>query len=314
LIFIFGGKDKKFLRFFAPRNEIFIQMEKRKSTVASVIRSHAIITFGILCTTFGWGAFLIPSNVTGGGVSGIAAIIFFGTGFSPSITYLLVNVVLILAAMKLVNVSLGLKSIYGIVMFSLLLAVFQKLFPEPPVSDTLLAAIVGAILSGIGTGIVFTQGGSAGGTDLIAMMITSKRNVSPGRVIILVDVVVITSSFFILQSLERLIYGYCVMVIMGYVVDFVLAGSKQSYQLFIFSDKYEEVAANISTNVKRGMTLVDAQGWYTRKPTKMLIVIVRKYEVTHVFRAIKEIDPDAFISMGNVMGVYGKGFDSMKIK
>jgi len=289
-------------------------MEKKKSKIASVFRSHTIITFGLLCTTFGWGAFLIPANVTGGGVSGIAAIIYFGTGFSPSITYLLVNSVLILASMKLVNVNLGLRSIYGVVVFSLLLALFQKFFPEPLVSDTLLATIVGAILSGIGTGIVFTQGGSAGGTDLIAMMITNQRNISPGRVIIMVDVVVITSSFFVLQSLERMIYGYCVMVIAGYVVDFVLAGSKQSYQLFIFTDKYEEVAANISTNVKRGLTLVDAQGWYTRKPTKMIVAIVRKHEVTDVFRAIKEIDPEAFISMGNVMGVYGKGFDRMKVK
>ena len=289
-------------------------MEKKKSKVASVLRSHAIITFGLLCTTFGWGVFLIPSHVTGGGVSGVAALIYFATGFSPGITYLLVNAVLILAAMKIVNVSFGLKSIYGVVVFSILLGLFQNLFPEPLVNDTLLAAIVGAILSGIGSGIVFTQGGSAGGTDLIAMMITSRRNISPGRVIIMVDVVVITSSFFILQSLERMIYGYCVMAISGYVVDFVLAGSKQSYQLFIFSEKYEEVAANIFTNVGRGITLVDAQGWYTRKPSKMIMVIVRKHEVTDVFRAIKEIDPDAFISMGNVMGVYGRGFDRMKVK
>jgi len=289
-------------------------MEKKKSRVASVFRSHAIITFGLLCTAFGWGAFLIPSQVTGGGVSGVAAIIYFGTKFPVSITYLLINAALILVAMKVVSVNFGLKSIYGVVVFSLLIGLFQGIFPEPPVADTLLATIVGAILSGIGTGIIFTQGGSAGGTDLIAMMITTHRNISPGRVIMMVDVVVISSSFLILQSLERLIYGYCVMVIAGYVVDFVLAGSKQSYQLFIFSDKYEEVAANIFTNVKRGLTLVDAQGWYARKPTKMIMVIVRKHEVTDVFRAIKEIDPDAFISMGNVMGVFGKGFDRMKVK
>ena len=287
---------------------------KKRSKITSILRSHAIITFGLLCIAFGWCAFLIPSNVTGGGVSGIAAIVYFATGFPPGVTYLLVNTALILAAMKLVNMSLGLKSIYGVVVFSLLLGVFTPIFTEPLVSDTFLATVVGAILSGIGSGIVFTQGGSAGGADLIAMMITHQRNISPGRVIMMVDVVVISSSFFIFQSLERMIYGYCVMVVSSYVVDFVLAGSKQSYQLFIFSDKYEEVAANIFTNVKRGLTLVDAQGWYTRKPTKMIVVIVRKHEVTDVFRAIKEIDPDAFISMGNVMGVYGRGFDSIKVK
>ena len=289
-------------------------METKKSKIASTVRSHSIITFGLICIAFGWCAFLIPSNVTGGGVSGIAALIYFATKFPAGVTYLLVNAVLILLSMKIVSVNFGLKSVYGVIVFSLLLSLFQQIFPEPLVNDTLLATIVGAILSGIGSGLVFTQGGSSGGTDLIAMMVTNQRNISPGRVIIMIDVVVISSSFFILHSLERMIYGYCVMVIAAYVVDFVLAGSKQSYQLFIFSDKYEEVAENIFTNVKRGLTLVDAQGWYTRKPTKMIVVIVRKHEVTDVFRAIKEIDPDAFISMGNVMGVYGKGFDRIKVK
>ena len=244
----------------------------------------------------------------------MAAVVYFAVGFPVSITYLLINVVLIIVAMKTVNVKFGLKSIYGIIVFSALLGLFQQLFPEPLVHDTLLATIVGAILSGIGTGIVFTQGGSSGGVDLIALMITSRRNISPGRVIMMLDVVIISSSFIILQSLEWLIYSYCSMVTSAYVVDFVLAGSKQSYQLFIFSDKYEDVAKNIATNVGRGLTLVDVQGWYMRKPTKMIMVIVRKHEVSDVFRAIKEIDPDAFISMGNVMGVYGEGFDRMKVK
>ena len=268
----------------------------------------------MLCTACGWGAFLIPSEVTGGGVSGIAAIIFFAVKFPVSISYLLINVVLVIASIKVLNLNFGLKSIYGIIVFSLLLAFFQHFFPAPIVKNELLATVVGAILSGIGTGIVFTQGGSSGGTDLVAMMVTSRRNISPGRVIMIVDLIVISSSYFILQSLERMIYGYCVMVIAAYVVDFVLAGSKQSYQLFIFSEKYEDVAAGIFTNVKRGLTLVDAQGWYTRRPTKMIMVIVRKHEVTDVFKIIKEIDPEAFISMGNVMGVYGKGFDTMKVK
>jgi uncharacterized membrane-anchored protein YitT (DUF2179 family) len=146
------------------------------------------------------------------------------------------------------------------------------------------------------------------------MMITRRRNISPGRLIMMMDVFIISSSFIILQSLERMIYGYCMMVISGYVIDFVLSGNKQSYQLFIFSDKYQEVAENINEHVKRGMTLVDAQGWYSKKPTKMILIIVRKHEVTAVFRAVKAVDPNAFLSMGNVMGVYGKGFDTMKVK
>jgi uncharacterized membrane-anchored protein YitT (DUF2179 family) len=287
---------------------------KKPVKAGALIRSHLVITFGLLCTTFGWGAFLIPSHVTGGGVSGIAAIIFFATGFPAGVTYLIINACLILLSMKIVNVEFGMKSVYGVVIFSLLLSLTQHYVSAPLVSDTFMATVVGGILSGVGSGIVFSQGGSSGGTDLIAMMITRHRNISPGRVIMMMDVLIISSSFIVIQSLERMIYGYCVMVIAAYVIDFILAGNKQSYQLFIFTEKHQEVAENIADNVKRGMTLIDAQGWYSKKPTKMILIIVRKYEVTTVFRAIKEIDPNAFISMGNVMGVYGKGFDPMKVK
>ncbi|MDR0814389.1 MAG: YitT family protein, partial [Bacteroidales bacterium] len=208
---------------------------KKPVKVGAIIRSHAIITFGLLCTTFGWGAFLIPSHVTGGGISGVAAIIYFATGFPAGVTYLIINSSLILLAMKVVNVAFGLKSVYGVIVFSLLLSLIQHFIPEPLVSDTFMATVVGGILSGIGSGIVFSQGSSSGGTDLIAMMITRRRNISPGRLIMIMDVFIISSSFLILQSLERMIYGYCMMVISGYVIDFVLSGNKQSYQLFIFS-------------------------------------------------------------------------------
>ncbi|MDR1666836.1 MAG: YitT family protein [Bacteroidales bacterium] len=287
---------------------------KKPIRLGALIRSHIIITFGLLCTTFGWGAFLIPSQVTGGGVSGIGAIIYFATGFPASLSYLIINLALVAVAAKIVGIGFAMRSVYGIIVFSLLLGLIQRYFPQPPVSDTFLATVVGGILSGIGSGIVFTQGGTSGGTDLIALMVTRQRNISPGRVIMIMDVIIISSSFMVTHSLERMIYGYCIMVTASYVIDFVLAGNKQSYQLFIFSEKYEKVAENISERVRRGLTLVDAQGWHTRKPTKMILVIVRKYEVVAVFRAVKEIDPAAFISMGSVMGVYGKGFDAIKVK
>jgi uncharacterized membrane-anchored protein YitT (DUF2179 family) len=288
--------------------------------IKQILRSHVIIFFGLFCTAVGWGVFLIPGKVVGGGISGIAAITYYAFHFPPvSVTYFIINLILILLSMKVINIKFGLKSVFGVTVFSLLLAMFEHLIEAPPVNDPLLTSLIGGILSGIGVGIVFSQGASSGGTDLIAMMVTSRRNISPGRVLMMIDVIVITSSYFALRStvenpLERMIYGYCVMATSGYVVDFVLAGSKQSYQLFIFSNKYEQVAENISSNVKRGITLVDAQGWYSRKNTKMIMVIVRKHEVTQVFRAIKEIDPDSFISLGNVMGVYGNGFDTIKVK
>lgn len=285
-----------------------------KINIKEQLKAHIIMAFGVMCTAFGWGAFLIPSQVVGGGASGVAAIIYFATGFPVGASNFIINVILILLAMRLVSVSLGLRSIFGVVLFSIFIEVAQMMVPEPLVHDTLLAALVGGILSGVGVGITLTQGGSTGGTDLVAAIITNRWNISPGRVIQIADFVVASSSFFIVGDFEKLIYGYIVLVIVGYVVDVVLTGNKQSYQLFIFSEMYEQVAENIFNKVRRGITLVDAEGWYTRKPTKMIMVVVRKHEVSNVFRAIKEIDPKAFISMGNVMGVYGKGFEQMKVK
>jgi uncharacterized membrane-anchored protein YitT (DUF2179 family) len=168
--------------------------------IKKFLRSHIIIFFGLFCIAVGWGVFLIPSRVVGGGIGGVAAIIYYAFGYPPpSVSYFIINCMLILLSMKIVNVSLGLKSVFGVVVFSLLLALFEQIFPEPPVHDVFLASVLGGILSGIGTGIVFSQGASSGGADLIAMMVTSRRNISPGRVLMSIDVIVITSPYFVLS-------------------------------------------------------------------------------------------------------------------
>ncbi len=195
---------------------------------------------------------------------------------------------------------------------SLLFSFLQQIITKPIINDDFLSTVLGGILSGAGVGIVFSQGGSTGGTDIIAMIINKYRNISPGRIILYCDVFIIASSYLIFQSLEKIVYGYVAMGITSYTIDLLFTGSKQSVQMFIFSKKYNEIADRIGKEVGRGVTIIDGKGWYSGESTSILLVMVRKPEASQMFRIIKEIDRDAFMSVNNVMGVYGQGFERIR--
>jgi uncharacterized membrane-anchored protein YitT (DUF2179 family) len=271
------------------------------------------MTFGLFLFAMAWILFIIPAEIAGGGISGVAAVVYYATGLPVSITYFSINIVLVVIAIKILGANFGVKTIYSILVVSTFFAVFQELIKEPLVDDMFLSSVLGGMMSGVGLGIVFSRGGSTGGTDIIAMIVNKYRNVSPGRVIMLCDVVIIASVYFVFQSVEKLVYGYVVMWVVAYALDSFLSGANRSAQMFIISKEYEKIAEFINTEAIRGVTLLDGSGWYTKKDTKVIMSVVRKKETGAIFRRIKQIDPDAFISMGSVMGVYGQGFEKLKL-
>lgn len=277
------------------------------------IKDYTIITLGLLVYALGWLFFLIPAHITGGGVSGVGAVLYFALKIPVSLTYLAVNAVLVLIAIKILGASFGFKTIYSILALTLFFAVFQNVLKKPIVDDTFLSAVLGGMTGGVGLGIVFSRGGSTGGTDIFAMIVMKYRNISPGKIIMLCDVVIIASSYFVFKSPEKLVYGYVSMWVVSYSLDSFLSGANRSAQIFIFSPKYSEIADFITTEASRGVTVIDGTGWYTKENTKVVITVVRKKETSAIFRRIMEIDPDAFISMASVMGVYGRGFESLKL-
>lgn len=281
-------------------------------TIRKEAKAYLIITLGLLLNALGWVLFLIPADITGGGVSGIAAIIYFATGFPMGVSYLAINIILILIAIRLLGASFGVKTIYSVVVLSVLFSLLQGILKNPIVNDDFMATVIGGFMAGAGVGIVFTQGGSTGGTDIIAMIVNRYRNMSPGRVILLCDIVIISSSFLVFRSIEKVVFGFVVMAVTAYTIDIVISGARQSYQLFIFSKHYEQIAERIATEVHRGVTIVNGQGWYTKEEQKVLLVLVRKHEVNDVFKIIRQIDPKAFMSLAEVMGVYGEGFDRIR--
>ncbi len=276
------------------------------------IKPEIIITFGLFLNALGWTAFLIPAEITGGGISGVATLIYYATGFPVGISFLIINAFLVIFAIKMLGARFGIKTIYAVIILSVFLAVLQQTIKEPIISENFMSAVIGGILAGAGVGIVFTQGGSTGGTDIIAMIVNKYRNISPGRVILYLDVIIISSSYLLFHSLEKMVYGYVTMGVASYVIDMVLSGSKQSFQIFIFSREHEKIADRLGTEVRRGITIIDGKGWYSKEPVKLLMIMVRKHESNHVFRIVKEVDNQAFISVGSIMGVYGEGFENIR--
>jgi uncharacterized membrane-anchored protein YitT (DUF2179 family) len=285
---------------------------RRKYPIWNTVKTYGIITIGLFINALAWTAFLIPSEIVGGGITGAASLVYFATGFPVAITFLLVNVILIIFGIKSLGFGFGVKTVYAILVLSAFLGLLQQLITAPVVDDKFMSAIIGGILGGASVGLVFTQGGSTGGTDIIAMIINKYRNISHGRLILLMDVVIISSSYLLFRSIEIMVYGYVTMAVASYSIDMLLMGHRRSVQLFIFSKHHDKIAEQIANEIGRGVTLLQGKGWYTKEDASVLMVVVKRYESSNVFRAIKEIDPNAFITMGSVMGVYGQGFDPIK--
>ena len=294
-----------------------MQVNINKNRIYSELRSYLGITIGLFLYVLAWVAFLIPNEIVGGGATGFATDIHFLTGKAIPINYAFfaVNAILLAIGFYILGNSFGIKTIYAMV-FTFLMLTF---LPEPTIitnsfqdSDKLICAIIGGIVSGFGIAIAFRNGGSAGGTDIVAMIVSKYNNISPGKVYLYSDLFIIGASFFINFDFRTIVYGYVTMAVFSYSVDLVLSGSRQSVQIFIISKKYDEIARRIINEVNRGVTALDAIGWYSQTSSKVLMVIVRKNDTKQVHQIINETDPEAFISEASVMGVYGKGFDVIK--
>jgi len=303
-----------------------------KSNILKKIKEYFVITLGLLAYVLGWAVFMIPNNLVGGGISGVSAIIFYATGIKLGYTYFTINIILLLISMKILGFSFGWKTVYAIVFSSVMLNVLPGLVPLPFIESfslsngKIICTILGGVLSGVGIGMTMSQGGSTGGTDIIALMVNKYKNISPGKLILWMDVAIILSVLVcpsydtagnLVQFPDRLataVYGFILITVNSYVVDLYLSGSKQSVQIFIFSSKYKEIADAVAFDLKRGVTILPAQGWFSKKESKVILVVARKTDLNLLFRYIKAIDPEAFLSVSSVMGVYGKGFDTIKAK
>lgn len=307
-------------------------MEERRQKILKGLKEYLLIAFGLLVYVMGWVIFLIPNNLVGGGVSGIGAVVYYATGIPVSVTFFVVNFVLLAIALKVLGPSFGIKTVYAVIITTLMFQFLPQVIPSDIIeligmsNGKLLATIIGGVMSGFGIGLAISQGGSTAGTDIIALMVAKYRNISTGKMILSIDVFIVLSSLIIPmedsagnmltwgEKIAVVTYGFVLIACCSYTIDLYLSGSKQSVQIFIFSKKYPEIADRIASEMHRGVSVLDAEGWYTKADSKVLMVIARKAELNTILRMIKGIDPEAFLSAGTVMGVYGKGFDKIKVK
>ncbi|MBP3756876.1 MAG: YitT family protein [Prevotella sp.] len=286
--------------------------KKRRSL--SELQDYLMIALAMLLGSIGWVVFLLPNNITTGGLPGIASILYWGLGIPVQISYFALNAILLAIALKVMGWRFCVKTIYAVVLFTLFTSIFEPMARNSGfLSDQpFMAAVVGAAFLGMTSGLGLYSGGSTGGSDLIAAMVNKYHDISLGRVILICDLIIITSSYVVLRNWEQVIYGYVVLFISAFCVDRFINSMRSSVQFFIISDKYEEIGHRITAEALRGCTVINGQGFYSGKEMKMLFVLARQNESARIFNIIDMVDPHAFVSQSAVIGVYGEGFDPFK--
>lgn len=277
-------------------------------------KDYFFITLGVAIYAFGFCAFILPEKVVIGGLAGWGTIVYLTTGIPVAITQYVLNLILLAMAFKIVGKQFVIGTLYGATMISVFVGIFQPLFSEGLTHEPFMNIVIGSTLAGLGIGMTFVHNGSSGGTDIIAAMVNKRSNVSIGRMMLYVDVVTISLSFFIFHELDKMVYGFVVLFLVSYMADQVIYTNRQAVQFTIFSRHWEEIATAINNDASRGCTVLTGMGWYSKQEVKMLVVMCRKIESVTIFRIIKSIDHDAFVTQANVNGVYGKGFDELKVK
>ena len=307
-----------------------MSLDSKKAFTA--VKEYGLITLSIALYVLGWSIFLVPNNLIGGGVTGLASIIQYATKGVVKIgySYFVLNLGLLILALCTLGRNFGGKTVYAIIIASVGLNLCQSLIPAEICqalavdNGKLMSTIMGGILVGVGVGMSMSQGGSTGGTDIIALVVNKYRDVSPGRMILFCDSLIILSSLLVpsytpegelmpfTEKITTVVYGFILIAVVSSVLDFYLAGSRQSVQLFVLSKKFEEIADAVTHELHRGVTVLDGKGWYTKTNTEVLMILTRKADLKILLKTIRRIDPNAFLSVSSVTGVYGKGFDTIK--
>ncbi len=285
-------------------------------TAYYLVKDYLSIFLGTLIYGFGFNAFILSNEIVTGGVSGICALIFFATGgmVPVSVSYFIINIALLMVALKILGLKFLIKTIFGVLSLSASLSFFEWLLEGNIIlqGQPFMAIMIGALLCGAGLGLVFSANGSTGGTDIIGAVINKYKNISIGRALLFCDFFIISSSFLLFHNVDKIVFGFAEMIVSNYVLDMVLNGNRQSVQFLIFSQKYEEISERIIHDLHRGCTILDGTGGYSHKPVKVVVLLAKKSESVSIFRLVKKIDNQAFISQSIVRGVYGEGFDQIK--
>ncbi|MBQ9310368.1 MAG: YitT family protein [Bacteroidales bacterium] len=293
-----------------------------KKKILTTLWDYLAMTFAVIVFTLAWEGFMIPNGMSAGGLMGICTVIEFATNgaIMASYSYIAINTLLIVIAVFAFGIGFGFKTIYCILAETVALkffADFDWLHAVEGnflyVKETLMIPVIAGVLEAVGVGIIIRRGGSTGGTDIIALMVNKYWPVSLSRVFLLTDIVIVCSMLLLPgRAFSDLVYGFVMMVTFAFMIDYVVVGDKGTIQLMVFSHRYSEIADYITGKMDRGVTVLKAQGWFTKKDRNVLLLLMRKNELSEITKVIKEFDNRAFMSVTQVGGVYGEGFEEIK--
>jgi len=290
-------------------------MTDKTKKALKIAQDYVMITLGLFTYAFGFTAFILPEKIVIGSVTGLSSLIHYWVGWNVALTYYAINIILLCIAFRSVGKQFVLRTIIGASISTLFIGVLQPMFSTPIIEQqTFMNVILGAVLCGLGLGVVFTHNGSTGGTDIIAAMVAKHSTISFGRTMMYCDVLIICSSYLLFHSIDKIVYGLIFMVIYSVAADRVINNTRQSVQFLIISKKWQQIADAINTAAHRGCTILDGTGWYTKESVKIIMVMCRKHESVNIFRIIKETDREAIITQSNCNAVYGFGFDELKVR
>ena len=287
-----------------------------------LVNDFIILTVACFIFAIAWEAFMIPNGMSAGGMMGLCTVIQYATGglIPAQYSYFAVNALLIIVAVIAMGIGFGFKTVYCIIMSSVAMEIIASV-PEIHsvagqflyVRETLLIPIIAGLLEAIGLGLVLRYGASTGGTDIIAVMINKYWPVSLSKVFLVSDIIIVAALLFLPdKSFTDMVYGLVEIIVFSGIIDYVVGGDKSSYQLLVFSDHYADIADHIIKNMNRGVTVLSAQGWYTKKEKNVLLILLNRKQLPGLTKVIKEVDPRAFMSVSSTNNVYGEGFDEIK--
>ena len=280
------------------------------------MKDFLMIFLGVLLYSVGYTAFILPEKVVMGGVSGLSALIFYATSFSPGYSIWILNFLMLGIALKALTRKFIYRTVIGVTLLAMLVRFLQPLFISYPLvtagDDKFMHVLIGGVLCGAGLGLIYSHNGSTGGTDIIIALLNKHFRMSFGRAMQFIDITIISSSYLLFHSMETIVYGVAFTLIASYVCDYVVNGTRQTVQFIIISKHYKDIADVINKKIHRGVTLIEGKGWYSKQEVDILIVMARRYESQDIFNYIKKIDTDALVSQSNCQGVFGEGFDSIK--
>jgi uncharacterized membrane-anchored protein YitT (DUF2179 family) len=288
--------------------------KKALTKIVHPVKDYVLIWFGTVIYAFGFIGFIISNEIVPGGLTGLSSLLFYVTKIPVSLSYAAVNVVLLFIALKILGRRFVINSLFGIASLTLMLMLFEWLLDGKTIVEgqPFMSVIIGSALCGAGLGIIFSANGCTGGTDIIGSIINKYKNISIGRALLYCDFFIIATSYLVFHDIEKIVFGYVFMFFETYILDRVLNANNQSVQFLIFSKKQEEIVEAILKELVRGCTVLNGEGCYTKEPVKVIVLLAKKKESAMIFRLIKSIDEQAFISQSNVQGVYGEGFDKIK--